>query len=198
MEVTVPEFKITPKISLAPRKTALIIGDMLVDFVSPRGKLFVKDSRQTIRPIRGLLSQARKSGVMVVFIQDWHLPNDPEFSTWGAHAIQGSPGSQVIPELAPLPKENVVRKRTYDPFFGTDLDLLLRQKNIRTLVITGTVANICVLHAAASASLRGYEVIIPMDTLSALHPFDYQCAWRQISFVYQGKITQSSGIKFRK
>jgi nicotinamidase-related amidase len=104
----------------------------------------------------------------------------------------------VIGELGPTPKDFIVRKRTYDPFFATDLDLLLRQKSIESLVITGTVANICVLHAAGSASLRGYEVIVPIDTISALNPFDYQTALRQISFVYQGKLTRSQGIQFQK
>jgi nicotinamidase-related amidase len=65
------------------------------------------------------------------------------------------------------------------------------------LVITGTVANICVLHAAASASLRGYHVVVPIDTVSALNPFDFQIALRQISFVYQGKLTRSDGVQFK-
>jgi len=92
----------------------------------------------------------------------------------------------------------VIRKRTYDPFFATDLDLLLRQKGMQNLVITGTVANICVLHAAGSASLRDYQVVVPVDAISALNPFDFQAALRQISFVYRGKLAYSRGIAFSK
>ena len=156
------------------------------------------ETRKTIVPIRSLLGKARKSGVMIVYIQDWHRPDDPEFSIWGPHAVQDTRGIAIIPELAPAPEDFIVRKRTYDPFFSTDLDLLLRQKGIQNLVITGTVANICVLHAAGSAALRGYQVIVPLDTISALNPFDFQAALRQISFVYQGKLTRSGGISFRK
>ena len=198
MEVTVPEYRIQPKVSLSGPKTAVLIADMLVDFVSPRGKLFVPDARKTIGPIRSLLGKARKAGAPIIYIQDWHRPDDPEFSIWGPHAIQETPGTRVIPELAPAPKDYLVRKRTYDPFFSTDLDLLLRQKTIQNLIVTGTVANICVLHAAGSADLRGYEVIVPIDTISALNPFDFQTALRQISFVYQGKLTHSQGISFKK
>ena len=198
MEVTVPEYKILSKISLAAPRAAVLISDMLVDFVSPKGKLFVPDTQKTIGPIRSLIRKARKAGATVIYIQDWHRSDDPEFSIWGPHAIQETPGTRVIPELAPAPKDYTVRKRTYDPFFATDLDLLLRQKGIQSLIVTGTVANICVLHAAGSADLRGYEVIIPIDTISGLHPFDFHTALRQISFVYQGKLTYSQRISFRK
>jgi len=198
MKVTVPDYKILPKVLLPGSKTAVLIADMLVDFVSPKGKLFVPETRKTIDPLRRLIGQARKAGATIIYIQDWHRPDDPEFSIWGPHAIQETPGTRVIPELAPSPKDYLVRKRTYDPFFATDLDLLLRQKNIRNLIVTGTVANICVLHAAGSADLRGYEVIVPIDTISALNPFDFQTALRQISFIYQGKLTYSHGISFKK
>lgn len=198
MEVSVPEYKILPRVYLQGSKTAVLIADMLVDFVSPIGKLFVPDTRKTIAPLRRLIDRGRKAGATMAYIQDWHRPDDPEFSIWGPHAIQETPGTRVIPELAPSPRDCVIRKRTYDPFFATDLDLLLRQKHIKNVIVTGTVANICVLHAAGSADLRGYEVIVPIDTISALTPFDFQTALRQISFVYQGKLTHSAGIKFQK
>jgi nicotinamidase-related amidase len=198
VNVSVPDYKVFSKVSLAASKTAVLISDMLIDFVSPKGKLFVKDARKTIRPIRNLLLRARKAGATIIYIQDWHRPDDPEFSIWGPHAVQETKGTEMIPELAPLSKDYIVRKRTYDPFYATDLDLLLRQKGIRHLVITGTVANICVLHAAGSADLRGYDIVVPIDTISALNPFDFQTALRQISFVYQGKLTRSPGIRWRK
>jgi nicotinamidase-related amidase len=198
MRVTVPDYRILSKVSLPAKKTGLLLADMLVDFVSPRGQLFVPDTQKTIGPLRSLVGKARTAGTLIVYIQDWHRPDDPEFSIWGPHAIQDTKGTGVIPELAPAPQDFVVRKRTYDPFFATDLDLLLRQKGIWNLVITGTVANICVLHAAASASLRGYKVVVPIDAISALNPFDFQAALRQIAFVYQGKLSYSRGITFSK
>jgi nicotinamidase-related amidase len=198
MQVTVPDYRILSRVSLPAKKTGLLLADMLVDFVNPRGKLFVPDTQKTIGPLHNLLRKARAAGTLIVYIQDWHRPDDPEFSIWGPHAIQESKGTQVIPELAPAPRDFVIRKRTYDPFFATDLDLLLRQKRIQNLVITGTVANICVLHAAASASLRGYQVVVPIDAISALNPFDFQAALRQISFVYRGKLSYSKGITFPK
>jgi nicotinamidase-related amidase len=198
MVVTAPQLKIVSRVSLPARTTAVMIADMLVDFVDSRGKLFVKDAGKTVAPIRSLITKARTARATVIYIQDWHRPDDPEFSIWGPHAVQESAGVEVIPEISPSPGDFIVRKRTYDPFFATDLDLLLRQKGIEHLVITGTVANICVLHAAGSASLRGYDVIVPVDAISALNSFDLQTALRQISFVYRGRLTASQGIRFQK
>jgi len=198
MEVSVPEYKIFSKIFLDPRVTALIVVDMQVDFVSPGGKLVVPEAQKTIPAIRHLIDQAREADVPVIFTQDWHRADDPEFSLWPAHAVEGTSGAEIIPELHPSSKDYFVRKRTYDAFFATDLDLLLRQKGIRNLIIAGTVSNICVLHTAGSASLHGYEIIIPEDALSSLTPFDQAAALRQISFVYQGKITQAQRIRMQQ
>ena len=198
MEVSVPEYKILPKVFLDPRITALIVVDMQVDFVSPKGKLFVPEAPKTIPAIRRLIAKARKARMPVIFTQDWHRADDPEFSIWPAHAVEGTRGAQVAPELKPIPKDYFIRKRTYDAFFSTDLDLLLRQKKILNLVISGTVSNICVLHTAGSARLRGYEIIIAADATSSLAPFDQAAALRQISFIYQGKITNSQGVIFEK
>ncbi len=198
MDITVPEYEIFPEVKLDPRVTALVVGDMQVDFVSPKGKLCVPGARKTIPNILHLISEARNANASIFFIQDWHRPDDPEFSRWPLHAVAETSGAKVVPQLKPRPTDYFIRKRTYDAFLGTELDLVLRQKGIRTLVITGTVANICVLHTAGSASLRGYEVVVPEDAISSLTPFDQAAALRQISFVYQGKITRSSGIKFPK
>jgi nicotinamidase-related amidase len=198
MQVTVPEYEIFPKVFLNPRTTALIVVDMQVDFVSPKGKLFVPEAPKTIPAIRGLIAKARKARVPVIFTQDWHRADDPEFSIWPAHAVEGTRGAQVVPELRPISKDYFIRKRTYDAFFSTDLDLLLRQKNIQNLVITGTVSNICVLHTAGSARLRGYKIIVVADAISSLTPFDQAAALRQISFIYQGKITNAQAVIFKK
>ena len=171
---------------------------MQIDFVGPGGKLLVPEARKTIPVIRSLLVRARKARVPVIFTQDWHRPDDPEFSIWPSHTVEGTRGARIIPELNPQPKDYFIRKRTYDPFFSTDLDILLRQKGLQDLVIVGTVANICVLHAAGSARLRGYEIIVAADALSSLTPFDQEAALRQIFFVYQGKITNSEGVRFSK
>jgi nicotinamidase-related amidase len=196
MEVAVPEYEVVPRLSVPPRHTAVIILDMQVDFVYPQGKLCVPDALQTVAAIRLVMETARKAEVPIIFTQDWHRSDDPEFSIWPEHTVEESPGAEIIAEFSPRQNDFFIRKRTYDPFFSTELDLLLRQRSIRRLVITGTMANVCVLHTAGSGHLLGYESVVPMDAISALTPFDLHSALRQISFLYQGKITTSAGLEF--
>jgi nicotinamidase-related amidase len=198
MQVNTPAYNIARETFLAPEDTALLVIDMQNDFVRENGKLYVPSSAKTVAPIEHLIKKARKSSVSVIYSQDWHLENDPEFAIWGEHALAESWGAEIIPELAPKKGDLVIRKQRYDAFFGTPLDYILRIRRKSTLVITGTVANICVLHTAASAALRWYKVVLVADAISALDDFDYYATLRQVDFLYKGTITRSRGIHFAR
>jgi nicotinamidase-related amidase len=75
---------------------------------------------------------------------------------------------------------------------------MLRLWDIDTLVLCGTVANICVHYTAASAALRWYDVVIAKDAVSAVEPCDLEFSLRQTSWLFQGKITTSKGVTARK
>jgi nicotinamidase-related amidase len=190
----VPALDLVDRVDLDPHRTALIVVDMQRDFVSEGGALRVPTAHGTIPEIQRLLTLARDAGMRVVFTQDTHGENDPEFRIWPEHAREGSWGWEIIDELAPRPGETVLRKLRYDAFYGTPLDHLLRQWGIRTLVLCGTVANICVHYTAASAALRWYDIIVPHDAVSALDPFDLAASLRQTSFLFAGMVTTVSGL----
>jgi len=192
--VEAPEYQVERRVVVDPQTSALIIVDMQNDFVKAGGALVVEQAKGTLPAIHQLLAVARSCGMAVFFTQDTHDPGDPEFPIWGQHALRGSWGWQIIDDLAPRSGERVVQKLRYDAFFGTSLDHELRLKNITAVVVCGTVANICVLHTAGSAALRGYKVILPVDAISAITPFDLQAAIRQTSFLYRGVITTSGAI----
>ncbi|MCY0874030.1 isochorismatase family protein [Acidianus infernus] len=194
--VEVPKIPEEKEIELNPRDTALIIVDMQNDFVRKEGKLPVPTAESTIKPIKDLLKKARDSSALVIYTQDWHMKDDPEFKIWGEHALAGTWGAEIIDELKPEKDDFIIKKYRYDAFFETPLDYILRVKGIKNLIITGTVANICVLHTAGSAALRWYNVIMPKDGISAITDFDYYATLRQVDFLYKGKITTSAGIKF--
>lgn len=197
--VEVPEIKIKKEPVILPsERTALIIVDMQNDFVDPKGKLYVSTAQKTISAIKKLLEKARKSNVLIIFTQDTHYPGDPEFKIWGEHTAVGTWGHQIIDELKPMfPKEIVIQKMRYDSFFGTPLNHILRIKNIEYVILTGTVANICVLHTAASAALNMYKIILPIDTISALTEFDMYMTLRQVDFIYKGVLTESKYLEFK-
>lgn len=195
--VEVPEYEIVESVELKARETAVIVVDMQNDFVKPQGKLYVPTAEKTVEPIRRLLNRARSAGARVFYTQDTHYDNDPEYEIWGEHVRYGTWGWQIIDELKPREGDIVVMKTRYDGFYGTPLDDLLRVYGIKNTVIVGTVANICVLHTAASASLRWYKVIVPMDGISALTDFDYHATLRQVSWLYKGLVVKSvDGIRF--
>jgi nicotinamidase-related amidase len=193
--IEVPEYEVHDEVHVDPAKTALVIVDMQNDFVKEGGTLVVPDAEATLPKLRGLLDLARGSGMKVIFTQDTHAEGDPEWEIWPEHVREGSWGWQIVEELAPREDELVIRKVRYDAFYGTHLDHYLRVWGVDTLVICGTVANICVHYTAASAALRWFEVVVPRDATSALDPFDLEASLRQTSFLFAGKITESKSIK---
>jgi len=193
--VEVPEYEVHDEVHLDPAKTALIVVDMQNDFVKEGGALLVPDAEATIPQIKSLLDLAREAGIKVVYSQDTHREGDPEWEIWPEHVREGSWGWQIVEELAPREDEVVIRKVRYDAFYGTHLDHFLRIWDVDTLVICGTVANICVHYTAASAALRWYDVVIPRDATSALDPFDLEASLRQTAFLFAGRITESGAIK---
>ena len=192
--VEVPHYEMHEEVEVDPSRTALVVVDMQNDFVKEGGTLVIPDAEATIPTIKDLLALARGSGMKVVFTQDTHNEGDPEWEIWPEHVREGSWGWQIVDELRPLEDELVVRKVRYDAFYGTHLDHFLRTWDVNTLILCGTVANICVHYTAASAALRWFKVIIPKDATSALEPFDLESSLRQASFLFNGKITQSRAI----
>ena len=193
--VEVPEYEIHDEVRVDPSRTALVVVDMQNDFVKDGGSLVVPDAEGTIPAIRRLLDLARESGMKVVFTQDTHSEGDPEWEIWPEHVREEGWGWRIVDELAPQEGELVIRKVRYDAFYGTHLDHFLRLWGVSSLVVCGTVANICVHYTAASAALRWYDVIVPKDATSALVPFDLESSLRQIDFLFNGTVTESGRIK---
>jgi nicotinamidase-related amidase len=195
--VEVPEYEVHEGVRLDPATTVVIVIDMQNDFVKDGGSLQVPDARATIEPIQRLLEQARGHGARVVYSQDTHGEGDPEFDIWPEHAREGTWGWEIVDELAPREGETVVRKPRYDAFYDTDLEGRLEDWGIRTVVVCGTVANICVHYTAASAAIRWYDVVIPRDATSALERFDLESSLRQTAFLFAGRVTDVSNIELR-
>lgn len=190
--VEVPEINFTESIPLPAGQTALIIVDMQNDFVKEGGTLVVPAATATIPNLARLLAAARAAGVHVAYTQDTHFENDPEYKIWPPHCKQGTWGWEIIEELAPQTGDLICQKSRYDGFYGTWLEHhLAKVWGVTHLVIVGTVSSICVLHTAASAGLRWYNVVVPADGTSALTEFDQALTLRQVSWLYTGMVTRS-------
>lgn len=192
----VPEVPIEASVRLDAERSAVLVVDMQHDFVHVDGALYGPDAARAVPVIEGLLQRARGAGARIMYTQDWHGDDDPEFSIWGEHAKADSWGAEIVAPLAPQRGDEVFRKLRYDAFYGTALDHRLRTLGVRHLVIAGTVANICVLHTAGSAALRHYDVVLVDDGIGALTAFDRAATLRQVTFLYRGRVTSADGVTF--
>lgn len=140
---------------------ALLVIDMLQDFIAEDGVLTTgKAGREIIGFIQEKIQEFREQGYPVIFICDHHEADDKEFDMFPAHCVAGSPGSQIIPELEVKPGDRIIKKRRYSAFFGTELDLYLREKGVEEIYLVGVCTNICVLYTAADARNLNYRVSI--------------------------------------
>ena len=142
------------------KKKALIIIDMINDFVHPKGILYVKGSEEIIPFIKEKIEEFRNEEFPIIYAVDNHLELDKEFSLFPRHAVKGTWGAEVIEELAPSEKDMVFPKRKYPAFFGTGLDIYLREMDVRDITIVGVVTHICVFYTAVFGRLLEYDVTI--------------------------------------
>ena len=111
-----------------------------------------------------LTRAARTVGMPVIFANDDHIEGvDKELELWGPHGIHGKVANFPELEAGTGERDFIISKRRYSAFFGTDLDLLLRELGVRTLIAVGEDTNICVLHTLADAYFLGYDSIVPED-----------------------------------
>ena len=151
---------------------AILVVDMLNDFVT--GSLACDRGKAIVPATAALLKAAREKGVPVIFCKDCHLPGiDKELKLWGDHAIKGTKGAEVIPELELCDKDYVVPKRRYSGFFQTDLDILLKELGVQTVIITGLHTHMCCRHTSADAYMLGYDVVVAKEATNAFTEEDY-------------------------
>lgn len=166
-------------------KEALLIIDMLNDFVRAGAPLEVPATRAILPALQQRLEQARARGVPVIYVCDAHAADDPEFARmgWPPHAVKGTPGAEVVAELTPLETDPVVEKTAYSGFHHTGLEGILQSLGITNLVLTGCVTNICILYTAYDAVIRGYTVTVPADSVAPIEPADGEFALKQMTLV---------------
>lgn len=153
-------------------RPAILVVDMLNDFVY--GALTCERGRAIVPATVQLLDAAREEDIPVIFCNDAHLPKiDRELEIWGDHALAGTPGAQVIPELKVGEKDYVVPKRRYSGFFQTDLDILLKELGVKTCIMTGLHAHMCVRHTSADAYQLGYNVVVAKEATDSFTEEDY-------------------------
>lgn len=186
-----------------PASTALLIIDMQRDFIEPGGfgAMLGNDVsllRRAIDPIHALLSAFRTAGLLVLHTREGHRPDlsdappaklargggptrigDP--GPMGRILVRGEPGHDIIPELYPRAGEPVIDKPGKGSFCQTDLELILKNRGIRTLIVCGVTTEVCVHTTVREANDRGFECLVPADCAASYFPEFHEVALRMIS-----------------
>ena len=175
-----------------PELTALLIIDMQRDFLEPGGfgEMLGNDVgqlRRTIEPNKQLLKAWREAGLMVLHTREGHRPDLSDLpptkkvrghgkttigdsGPMGRILIRGEAGHDIIPELYPMPGEAVIDKPGKGAFFATDLQAILQNRGIRSLIVTGVTTEVCVNTTVREANDRGFDCLLAEDATESYFP----------------------------
>ena len=153
---------------LAPESTAVIVVDMINEFLEDGGLMVLASGRALYQPIQQLVDAAHAAGAKVIWLRDEHDDlADPEFRKRIVHCLKGTWGTQIVDALRTEPDDIIMPKPTYNGFFRTPLHEILQRLGITTLVVTGVVTNICVRSTCHDAFFLGYNVLVPEQCVAA-------------------------------
>lgn len=149
--------------------SALLVVDMVRDFTDPDGLVYYPQNREVLPKIAQAVERCRAHGMLIVFMRHCYRKDKPDKNlvNMRPNCIEGSGGEDLDPMLPVDPaRDYIIKKRRYSAFFGTDLDLVLRENGVRNLVVVGTKTNCCIRATVTDAYNLDYNVIVPRDAVA--------------------------------
>lgn len=150
--------------------SALLVVDMVNDFFEEGGAMILPGGKSLYKPISKLIETAHKKNIQVFWLNQWLREDDSLFEKRIPHCIVDSWGAKIADALPQSGDDIIIHKRRYSGFFQTSLDLFLRERAIKHVIICGVVTNICVRSTVNDAFFLGYDVIVPRDCVAATSP----------------------------
>lgn len=147
---------------------ALVIIDMLQDFILPSGKLYFEKGRSTVESIVQIKSAFRGRKLPVIYGNDAHSMGSDEFSDWTPHCLVGSPGALIIQELAPEPGDIVLYKDSLSLFHDGVAERIVRGLDVSHLFLVGVATEYSIKACSLDALERGLEVTVVSDAIAGV------------------------------
>ncbi len=170
-------------------RNALIVIDMLVDFIDRDGALYCGRTAEKIVPrILRKIQRAREAGDLVIYVADSHRPDDREFERFPKHCVKGTPGASVISDLKPRRGDRIVRKPGLSAFYRTRLESILKEKKIRSVEVVGVCTSICVMDTVGGLCYRGYPTIVDKKAVADFDRKFHEFALQRMEKTYGAKI----------
>ena len=164
--------------TIDPQKTAIIVVDMQNDFVAVGAAMETPAARAVVPKLAEALNVCRDAKIKVIYTAHVHRRDGCDMGLFNMHPpianraalVDGTPGVDIYPGLAPAPGEHVIKKHRYSGFFGTDMDIILREWGVDTVIISGTTTENCCHATARDAMFRNYRVVFLSDATAT---YDY-------------------------
>jgi len=151
-----------------PPQSAFLVFDMIADHLAEGSVLEVPRARDIVPALAQKLDECRNQGIPVVYIVDEHDPEDPDLTLWGFHAVAGSGGNDIWPEVAPGPRDRIVKKHTYSAFSSSQLQAVLDDLRCDSLILSGCLTEVGIMATASDALQRGYAIDVPPATQAGI------------------------------
>lgn len=198
-----------------PAHSALIVVDVQNDFCASEGMMAREGNdltmvQETVPRILDLIEAARRAGVLVIYIQSiYGRTGSPYLSdVWLEQAERRRKGSytefavceegswnfEFYGGIEPSDDEIVVHKHRFSAFQGGDLDIVLRSRNIRTVVMTGVATNVCVETTAREAFVRDFHVVFVSDCSATYRQEDHDMTLRNIDRFF-GEVVRGADLE---
>jgi nicotinamidase-related amidase len=189
-------------VAVDTERTALLIIDMQRDFLEPGGfgaalGNDVSRLKAAVGPCADVLAAARRAGILIIHTREGHRPDlsdapaiklergDPALrigapGPMGRILVRGEPGHDIIPELYPAAGEPVIDKPGKGAFYQTDLELMLRNRGVETLLVCGVTTEVCVNTTVREANDRGFRCIVLADCCASYFPEFHEAGLKMI------------------
>jgi nicotinamidase-related amidase len=165
--------------NIDPSTTVMIVVDMQNDFVAQDAKLRSAQAAAMVPRLASTLRFCREKGIRVIYTAHVHRKDGSDMGMYDdlyppiadrSCLVDGTKGIEIFSDLAPAPNEHIIKKHRYSAFFATDLDLILREWGIDTVIVSGTTTENCCHATARDAMFHNYRVVFLSD---ATGTFDY-------------------------